>query len=164
MFRASLPASLRITFQLILVTLEKGSLLTSKGFAVQECAKLLAYCPFSIKARLMDHQALKDIRMALLDGIAMMKLQIEQQNPSKTLGKHMIILSSISRDALLGWRTSQKRMSGNNIRATTYSIKAKETANIKHPCKMNCARSARRCRFRRRPRRRRPKPHGRRRS
>ena len=29
----------------------------------------------------MDHQALKDIRMALLDGIAMMKQQIEQQNP-----------------------------------------------------------------------------------
>ena len=87
MFRASLPASLRITFQLILVTLEKGSLLTSKGFAVQECAKLLAYCSFSIKARLMDHQALKDIRMALLDGIAMMKLQIEQQNPSKDARK-----------------------------------------------------------------------------
>ena len=63
------------------------ALLTSKGFAVQECAKLLAYCSFSIKAGLMDHQALKDIRMALLDGIAMMKQQIEQQNPSKDARK-----------------------------------------------------------------------------
>ena len=35
----------------------------------------------------MDHQALKDIRMALLDGIAMMKQQIEQQNPSKDARK-----------------------------------------------------------------------------
>ena len=63
------------------------ALLTSKGFAVQECAKLLAYCSFSIKSGLMDHQALKDIRMALLDGIAMMKQQIEQQNPSKDAQK-----------------------------------------------------------------------------
>ena len=63
------------------------ALLTSKGFAVQECAKLLAYCSFSIKAGLMDHHALKDIRMALLDGIAMMKQQIEQQNPSKDARK-----------------------------------------------------------------------------
>ena len=35
----------------------------------------------------MDHQALKDIRMALLEGIAMMKQQIEQQNPSKDARK-----------------------------------------------------------------------------
>ena len=65
------------------VSITAMALLTSKGFAVQECAKLLAYCSFSIKSGLMDHQALKDIRMALLDGIAMMKQQIEQQNPSK---------------------------------------------------------------------------------
>ena len=55
--------------------------------------------------------------------------------------QHMIILSSISRDVLLRWKNSQKRMSGTNI-SLAFKIKEKRPCKLHASGCMGCARSA----------------------